>query len=103
MLRIRKMTEEDLDQIAEIAASAFLKPWSRQGFQDALFLDNTCFLLAAEGRRILGYCGLSMVLDEGEIINVAVRPEFRRQGIADMLLTALLKEGMQNGIARFFL
>ncbi len=40
---------------------------------------------------------------EGEIINVAVRRDCQRQGIADCLLLALLQEGRQNGIGRFFL
>ena len=48
MPQIRKMTEADLDRIAEIAASAFTKPWSRRAFADALLMDNTCFLLAEE-------------------------------------------------------
>lgn len=103
MPQIRKMTEADLDRIAEIAASAFTKPWSRQAFADALLMDNTCFLLAEEEGCILGYCGLYMAADEGEIINVAVESEYCGQGIGDLLLTALLEEGIRNGIEHFFL
>lgn len=103
MLKIRKMTEQDLSQVAEIAAAVFTNPWSRQGFAEALPMENTCFLLAVEDTTVLGYCGVYMAVDEGEIINVAVSPKFQRKGIADKLLSALIKEGTKNGVSRFFL
>ncbi len=103
MPKIRKMQEADLDRIAEIAAQSFVSPWSRQGFAEALPMENACFLLAEEASAILGYCGLYMAADEGEIINVAVCPECRKKGIGDLLLTALIEEGHRNGVSRFFL
>ena len=66
-------------------------------------MENACFLLAEEENAILGYCGLYMAADEGEIINVAVCPKFRKKGIGDLLLTALIEEGHRNGVCRFFL
>ncbi len=103
MLQIRRMTEPDLDQVAAIAAAVFVSPWSRQGFAEALPMENACFLLAVENDTVLGYCGLYMAADEGEIINVAVRPDFQQQGIADKLLQELIAEGGRNGVHRFFL
>ena len=44
---------------------------------------------AAAGETVLGYANFLHVLDEGDIGNVAVAPEFRRQGVADALLEAL--------------
>ena len=80
MLRIRKMAERDLDQVAAIAAAVFSEPWSRQGFAETLPMENVCFLVAKEEETVLGYAGLSLAADEGEIINVAVSPAFRRRG-----------------------
>ena len=48
MPKIRKMQEADLDRIAEIAAQSFSSPWSRQGFAEAIPMENACFLLAEE-------------------------------------------------------
>lgn len=103
MPQIRRMRESDLEQVAAIAAAVFVSPWSRQGFAEALPMENACFLLAVENDLVLGYCGLYMAADEGEIINVAVSPKFQRQGIADRLLEELLTEGNRNGVHRFFL
>ena len=44
-------------------------------------------------RSVLGYAGLHAVLDEGYIDNVAVAPEYRRQGIADALIGAFTRFG----------
>ena len=51
--------------------------------------DRHVFLIAAAGETVLGYANFLHVLDEGDIGNVAVAPEHRRQGIADALLDAL--------------
>ena len=51
--------------------------------------DRHVFLIAAAGETVLGYANFLHVLDEGDIGNVAVAPEFRRQGVADALLEAL--------------
>lgn len=100
---ISKMTESDLDQVAEIASLSFARPWSRQGFADALPMDNACFLVARKDKMVVGYGGLSMALDEGEIVSIAVKPDYKRQGIADKLIGRLLEAGRRSGVSRFFL
>lgn len=92
-----------MEQVTEIAASVFRRPWSRQGFAKALPMENTCFLVAEENNRILGYCGIYMASDEGEIINVAVGRQHQRKGIADALLKELLLTANKKGVSRFFL
>lgn len=103
MPQIRRMIEADLDQVEDIAARVFTRPWSRQGFLEALPMENACFLVAERNGVILGYCGMYMAADEGEIINVAVKPEFQRQKIADGLIRRLIEESRKNGVCRLFL
>lgn len=81
------MTSEHLDQVADIERLCFSDPWSRRMLSE--HLENECAAtLVAQGAdgTVLGYAGLLVVLDEGYITNVAVRPEYRRQGIASELL-----------------
>ena len=47
---------------------------------------RTVFLVAEENNKILGYIGMYLSIDEGEITNVAVSPEMRCHGIGGMLL-----------------
>ena len=81
------MTSEHLDQVAEIERLCFSDPWSRRMLSE--HLENECaatlVALGLDG-TVLGYAGLLVVLDEGYITNVAVRPDYRRQGIAGELL-----------------
>ena len=72
MIQIREMQVRDTNAVAEIERQIFSQPWSRQGFLDAVNLGNTVFLVAEENNRIIGYIGMYLAMDEGEITNVAV-------------------------------
>ena len=103
MLNIRKMCEADLEETAAIEAKNFSRPWKISGFRDALLSDRALYLVAEEEGRILGYAGMWMVLDEGEITNVSVNPEDQGHHIGRALMEALLKEGEEAQIASYFL
>ena len=98
MIEIRNMREADASAVAQIEEAVFSKPWSRQGFLDALAMDDNLFFVAEEEGRILGYIGMYVALDEGEITNVAAAPEARRRGVGAKLIEASLKEADERGI-----
>ena len=94
------MTSAHLDQVAEMEKLCFSDPWSRRMLSE--HLENECAAtLAAMGAdgTILGYAGLLVVLDEGYITNVAVRPDYRRQGIAGELLSVFRRFAEGNHLA----
>lgn len=103
MIQIREMQVRDTNAVAEIERQIFSQPWSRQGFLDAVNLGNTVFLVAEENNRIIGYIGMYLAMDEGEITNVAVAPVERCHGVGGMLLTELLKIAENKGVARIVL
>lgn len=103
MIQIREMQVKDADAVAVIEQQIFSQPWSRQGFLDAVNLANTVFLVAEENNRIVGYIGMYVAMDEGEITNVAVAPVERCHGIGGMLIAELLKIAENKGIARIVL
>ena len=89
--QIRPMTYDDTGEIALIEKECFSTPWSREGLISELGNDTAVFLTALKGDEIAGYMGMHIVLDECYIANIAVRPGFRRQGIADALLDSAEK------------
>ena len=94
------MTSAHLDQVAEIEKLCFSDPWSRRMLSE--HLENECAAtLVAQGSdgTVLGYAGLLVVLDEGYITNVAVRPDYRRQGIAGELLNVFRRFAEGNKLA----
>ena len=94
------MTADHLDQVAEIEQICFSDPWSRRMLSE--HLENECaatLVALSENGTVLGYAGLLVVLDEGYITNVAVRPEYRRQGIAGELLRVFHRFAEGNKMA----
>ena len=91
--RIVPMTAAHLPQVAALEKVCFpADPWSGELFRAALDCPDTALLAAEkEDGAVLGYAVLSAVLDEGNLDNIAVAPHCRRQGVADALLSALIR------------
>ena len=99
-VRIVPMTADHLDEVAELERICFSTPWSRNMLAEELDNALSAFLVARdESGKVVGYAGLQVVLDEGYITNVAVRPECRRQGIAGKLLQVFLDFAQGNHLA----
>lgn len=94
------MTAAHIGQIEEIEKICFSVPWSRRLLEEQLVLPGA-ISLAAEGENgmVLGYAGAQTVLDEGYVNNVAVRPEFRRRGVARRLMEELQRYGEKMRLA----
>ena len=88
-IQISDAREELLPQIQRIEQQSFSVPWTEAMLRIQLQPDSHVFLTAETADGVVGYVGMMYVLDEGYISNVAVRPEARRQGVAEALLTAL--------------
>lgn len=85
---VKPIEYHHIKEIAELEKICFSTPWSEQTISDA-FKTGTRFFVAEKDNKILGYVGISAILDEGYITNVAVFPEARRQGVASALLETL--------------
>ena len=99
-VRIVPMNGDHLDEVAELERICFSVPWSRNMLAEELDNLLSAFLVALDDNdRVVGYAGLQVVLDEGYITNVAVRPECRRQGIAAKLLQVFLDFAKANKLS----
>ncbi len=101
---IREMQVKDVSAVAVLEAMCFSEPWSEQAFLDAL-KQTEALLLVAVGMddKPLGYCGIYLSADEGEITNVAVCPDYRKRGIADAILTAVFAKAQKRGTQTVYL
>ena len=96
---IRKMTKDDIDSVLEIENACFSDPWTRGMFLNELSQDITEYRVAVVDEKIVGYMGMYQTLDEGNITNVAVLPEYRRQGIANSLIAEFIKLAQERALA----
>lgn len=102
-MKIREMTFEDLDQVMEIENENFTVPWTAEGFFTYLLRMDALFLVAEEEEKILGYCGVIMAADEGDITNVSVKKEQQGCGIGKELVTELIQRTKEQGVTALFL
>ncbi len=101
-LDIRRLTYADLPQIIAIERRAFATPWSLAMFVLELSKPAGVCLTALRGGEMLGYLICSRYDTVWHIMNVAVDPDRRREGIATAMLTDLLRR-IDGGNARFTL
>ena len=81
-----------LEEIHAIENACFSLPWTFEQLEKQMNAENCIFLAAVnDDGALMGYIGLMFVLDEGYISNVAVSPDFRRHGVADALILALIE------------
>ena len=99
-IRIVPMTADHLDEASALERICFSDPWSRQLLADELTNDLSAMLAALDDQgELVGYAGLQVVLDEGTITNVAVRPDWRRKGVASQLLQVFENFARGNRLA----
>lgn len=99
-VQIVPMNGDHLDEVAELERVCFPDPWSRNMLKEELENDLAAFLVALDAQgAVVGYAGLQVVLDEGYILNVAVRPDCRRQGVAGQLLNVFLNFAKGNQLS----
>ena len=122
---IRKMTEEDIEQVVEIEKECFSLPWSEKSFEDSLKREDTIFLVCEQevyqtceeyaddiqnqalsctlDKKILGYIGMYCSFEEGEITNVAVLPFARKKGVGNRLINSLKEIAKKQNLERIVL
>lgn len=97
------LTDEEFRQLCEIERLCFHGSWTKETLQSEL--DSPLNILCAERREgiIIGFALGRVAADEGELFQIAVLPDYRRQGIAEKLLTKLHEEMRQRGAVCCFL
>lgn len=96
-MEILKMNQTHVPGIAEIERLCFSDPWSENSIAGELTSRLSHWLVAVEGEQVLGYIGSQSVLGQSDMMNVAVHPDHRRQGIAEALILALSTDLMALG------
>jgi len=101
---IRKMTLDDVSAVTELDRISFALPWPERSFRFEV-RENTasrCYV-ATTDERIVGAVVAWLLVDELHVATIATHPDFRRQGIAQTLLSHALKLAAKEGAVSSFL
>lgn len=96
-MTINPMKEDHVAQVAALERQCFADPWSEGSIASELDNPLSLWLVAEQDGAVCGYVGSQTVLDETDMMNIAVRPDCRRQGIAAALIEELVSRLKEQG------
>jgi ribosomal-protein-alanine N-acetyltransferase len=100
MIVLERMTFEHLPEVMRIDRVSFPTPWSEHSYRSEICNAAAYYLVARRQGHIVGYAGAWLVIDEAHITTLGVDPAFRRQGIGELMLLAILTEARARGVRR---
>ena len=103
LYRIRPAVLADAPALVAIERRCFGDPWSEASFREALASSWNFVLVAEASRGVSGYLVGRETGGTGEVLNLAVAPEFRRRGVGEALLEAGLAAFRQSRVDEVFL
>lgn len=91
------MDKSHLKEVAELDKALFTRPWSADSWESELYNDTVSLVVAEDPEgKVLGYGVLGVILDEGCLEKIAVRPDCQRKGIAQAILGSFLRYGEEH-------
>lgn len=92
------LASEHINGLVSVERVCFSDPWSEDMFVALLSNPLAVYTVALCDGSVIGYAGMYHILTEGQIMNIAVIPEYRRQGIAEKLLSVLEEYARDNDV-----
>ena len=92
MIRYELMNETHVAAVADLEKLCFSDPWSLNSITSELTNRLSLWLVAMDGDCVVGYVGSQTVIDAADMMNIAVHPDYRRQGIAEALVQNLISQ-----------
>ena len=91
-VELRKAAADDVPEIFNVETRCFSSPWSFDSIMSDIS-ENECalYIVAEDGARVIGFCGMHTVLGEGHIMNIAVLEEYRGKGVGERLLKKMFE------------
>jgi ribosomal-protein-alanine N-acetyltransferase len=104
---IQKMDIQDLDEVFSIEAASSQAPWSKNSFAEEIQNPFAhCFVIRGgneSGQHVIGFICFRNVIEESELLEIAVHPDYRKMGIGKKLMQFYIDFSRRKGIQTFYL
>ena len=96
-MKVKKYESKYFSSLYEIEKEAFSDFWSEKGMKEELSLKQANYYVAEDDGGIIGFAGFWLIIDEAEIMKVAVRKSERGKGVGNALLIAIIEDAAMMG------
>ena len=93
---VRKMEMKDTQKVYQLSRESFSEPWALSAIEKEITNPVASYFVVESEGEVIGFGGMWHVLDEGEIINIAVDKAYHRQGIGKLILNRLISEAKER-------
>ena len=98
-----ELSYDDIAAISQMEREYFGQPWSESSIATYAEKGNTIFVVARRGAEVVGYIAILCILDEGNLVSIAVHEKCREMGIATELLDIAYERAAARGVASIHL
>lgn len=102
-LQVRRMRPEDLDEVVAIEQGCYAAPWTRNMFLQEMSNRVSRQLVFLLGHKVIGYVCFWEVMDESQVLNVAVHPDWRRRSHGKHILDVVELISRTDGLKKIVL
>ena len=100
---VHEMGPEDISGISKIEERCFSDPWSLESVREGLESSLDTWLVLKEMEGVLGYCVFRIIAGEGELLRIAVSPEFQGRGLSKKLMDQMVEYSRKKKAETMFL
>ena len=90
------MQVEDAQKVYQLSKKSFSEPWSLVAIEKEMANPVASYFVVETEGEVIGFGGMWHILDEGEIINIAVEKSYQKQGIGRLILNQLIAEAIKR-------
>ncbi len=102
LLKYRRMTADDLDDVMAIENAIYAQPWTLGNFSDSLNAGYHCWI-AESGGRIIGYSVIMIAAGEAHLLNLSIAGGWQRRGLGSELLRFITRLAQDYAAEKIYL
>ena len=103
MIKIEKLTKENIQDVSNVEKAYIETPWGYEGLLSEIGNEDAVYVCIKKGGVFAGYGGMRAGTFDADITNIAVAEDFRKMGIGTLIVKELIKKAEEKNLENVFL